>query len=101
MNVNGNWNMRASLRYQKRWKKRFNLSARTGASFAQSVALVNEERARSKTAASPTILRIMPTFVWVISRNGEASTCRAIGVTAMPPTNSGVHPTIPEVTIFR
>lgn len=42
VNVNGNWNMRASLRYQKRWKKRFNLSARTGASFAQSVALVNE-----------------------------------------------------------
>lgn len=42
VNVNGNWNMRASLRYQKRWKKRFNLSARTGARFAQSVALVNE-----------------------------------------------------------
>ena len=34
--------MRASLRYQKRWKKRFNLSARTGANFSQSVALVNE-----------------------------------------------------------
>lgn len=42
VNVNGNWNMRTSIRYQKRWKKRFNLSARTGASFAQSVALVNE-----------------------------------------------------------
>ena len=42
VNVNGNWNMRASLRYQKRWKKRFNLSARTGANFRQSVALVNE-----------------------------------------------------------
>lgn len=42
VNVNGNWNMRASLRYQKRWKKRFNLSARTGANFSQSVALVNE-----------------------------------------------------------
>ena len=42
VNVNGNWNLRASLRYQKRWKKRFNLSARTGANFSQSVALVNE-----------------------------------------------------------
>lgn len=42
VNVNGNWNMRTTLRYQKRWKKHFNLSARTGASFAQSVALVNE-----------------------------------------------------------
>lgn len=42
VNVNGNWNIRTSLRYQKRWKKRFNLSARTGANFAQSVALVNE-----------------------------------------------------------
>ena len=42
VNVNGNWNMRASLRYQKRWKKRFYLSARTGANFSQSVALVNE-----------------------------------------------------------
>lgn len=42
VNVNGNWNMRATLRYQKRWKKRFNISARTGANFSQSVALVNE-----------------------------------------------------------
>ena len=42
VNVNGNWNMRANLRYQKRWKKRFNLAARTGASFAQSITLVNE-----------------------------------------------------------
>ena len=42
VNENGNWSMRTSLRYQKRWKKRFNLSARTGANFAQSVALVNE-----------------------------------------------------------
>ena len=42
VNVNGNWNMRTTLRYQKRWKKRFNLSARTGANFSQSVALVNE-----------------------------------------------------------
>lgn len=48
VNVNGNWNMRASLRYQKRWKKRFNLSARTGASFAQSVALVNEGKSEEQ-----------------------------------------------------
>lgn len=47
VNVNGNWNMRASLRYQKRWKKRFNLSARTGSSFAQSVALVNEGKSEN------------------------------------------------------
>ena len=49
VNVNGNWNMRASLRYQKRWKKRFNLSARTGASFAQSVALVYEGKRDRKS----------------------------------------------------
>ena len=42
VNVNGNWNSRANLRYQKRFKRRFNIAARTGAMFAQSVSLVNE-----------------------------------------------------------
>ena len=41
-NINGNWNSRANLRYQKRFKRRFNIAARTGAMFAQSVSLVNE-----------------------------------------------------------
>lgn len=55
----------------------------------------------SQTAVSPTTLRIMPTFVWGINRNGEVSTCRAIGVTAMPPTSFVVRPTIPEATTFH
>lgn len=42
VNINGNWSSRASLRYQKRIKRRFNIAARTTAAFAQSVNLVNE-----------------------------------------------------------
>lgn len=42
VNINGNWNSRANLRYQKRIKRRFNIAARTSAAFAQSVSLVNE-----------------------------------------------------------
>lgn len=42
VNINGNWSSRASLRYQKRIKRRFNIAARTTAAFAQSVSLVNE-----------------------------------------------------------
>lgn len=42
MNVNGNWNARATVRYQKRIKRRFSVTARTGASFSQNVSLINE-----------------------------------------------------------
>lgn len=42
VNIGGNWNSRANLRYQKRIKRRFNIAARTSAAFAQSVSLVNE-----------------------------------------------------------
>lgn len=42
VNINGNWNSRANLRYQKRIRRRFNIAARTSASFSQSVSLVNE-----------------------------------------------------------
>lgn len=44
VNINGNWNTRANLRYQKRFKRQFNIAARTSATFAQSVSLVNEGR---------------------------------------------------------
>lgn len=42
VNINGNWNGRANLRYQKRFKQRFNIAVRTGAILAQTVSLVNE-----------------------------------------------------------
>lgn len=42
VNINGNWNSRANLRYQKRFKQRFNIAVRTGAILAQTVSLVNE-----------------------------------------------------------
>lgn len=42
VNVNGNWNARATVRYQKRIKRRFSVTARTGASFNQNVSLINE-----------------------------------------------------------
>lgn len=42
VNIGGNRNSRANLRYQKRIKRRFNIAARTSAAFAQSVSLVNE-----------------------------------------------------------
>ena len=42
--VNGNWNARATVRYQKRIKRRFSVTARTGASFSQNVSLINEEQ---------------------------------------------------------
>ena len=42
VNVNGNWNARATVRYQKRIKRRFSVTARTGASFSQNVTLINE-----------------------------------------------------------
>ncbi|MFK2809656.1 outer membrane beta-barrel protein [Bacteroides fragilis] len=42
VNVNGNWNARATVRYQKRIKRRFSVAARTGASFSQNVSLINE-----------------------------------------------------------
>lgn len=42
VNVNGNWNARATVRYQKRIKRRFSVTARTGASFSQNVSLINE-----------------------------------------------------------
>lgn len=42
VNVNGNWNIKAVMRYQKRINHYFNLSARTGTSFIQSVSLVND-----------------------------------------------------------
>ena len=42
VNVNGNWNARATVRYQKRIKCRFSVTARTGASFSQNVSLINE-----------------------------------------------------------
>ena len=42
VNVNGNWNIKAAMRYQKRINHYFNLSARTGTSFIQSVSLVND-----------------------------------------------------------
>ncbi len=41
VNVNGNWNIKAAMRYQKRINHYFNLSARTGTSFIQSVSFVN------------------------------------------------------------
>lgn len=44
VNVNGNWNVRATVRYQKRIKRRFSVTARTGASFSQNVSLINEEQ---------------------------------------------------------
>lgn len=44
VNVNGNWNARATVRYQKRIKRRFSVTARTGASFSQNVSLINEEQ---------------------------------------------------------
>lgn len=37
-----NWNARATVRYQKRIKRRFSVTARTGASFSQNVSLINE-----------------------------------------------------------
>lgn len=42
VNVNGNWNARATVRYQERIKRRFSVTARTGASFSQNVSLINE-----------------------------------------------------------
>ena len=42
VNVNGNWNAKATVRYQKRIKRRFSVTARTGASFSQNVSLINE-----------------------------------------------------------
>lgn len=42
VNINGNWNARATLRYQKRIKKQFNVSTRLGMNLAESVSLVNE-----------------------------------------------------------
>lgn len=42
VNVNGNWNIKAAMRYQKRINHYFNLSARTGTSFIQSVSFVND-----------------------------------------------------------
>ena len=42
VNVNGNWNARATVRYQKRIKRRSSVTARTGASFSQNVSLINE-----------------------------------------------------------
>lgn len=42
VNVNGNWNLKSAMRYQKRINHSFNLSARGGASFTQSVSLVND-----------------------------------------------------------
>lgn len=42
VNVNGNWNARATVRYQKHIKRRFSVTARTGASFSQNVSLINE-----------------------------------------------------------
>ena len=42
VNVNGNWNIKAAMRYQKRINHYFNFSARTGTSFIQSVSLVND-----------------------------------------------------------
>lgn len=42
VNVNGNWSARATVRYQKRIKRRFSVAARTGASFSQNVSLINE-----------------------------------------------------------
>lgn len=42
VNVNGNWNIKAAMRYQKRINHYFNLSARTGTSFIQSVSLAND-----------------------------------------------------------
>ena len=42
VNINGNWNSRANLRYQKRIKRRFNIAARTGAAYTQGVSLINE-----------------------------------------------------------
>ena len=42
VNVNGNWNARATVQYQKRIKRRFSVTARTGASFSQNVSLINE-----------------------------------------------------------
>ena len=42
VNVNGNWNARATVRYQKRIKRRLSVTARTGASFSQNVSLINE-----------------------------------------------------------
>lgn len=42
VNVNGNWNIKATMRYQKRINHYFNLSARTGTSFIQNVSLVND-----------------------------------------------------------
>lgn len=42
VNVNGNWNIKAAMRYQKRINHYFNLSGRTGTSFIQSVSLVND-----------------------------------------------------------
>lgn len=42
VNVNGNWNARATVRYQKRIKRRVSVTARTGASFSQNVSLINE-----------------------------------------------------------
>lgn len=42
VNVNGNWNIKAAMRYQKRINHYFNLSARTGTSFIQNVSLVND-----------------------------------------------------------
>ena len=42
VNVNGNWNARATVRYQKRIKRRFSVTARTGASISQNVSLINE-----------------------------------------------------------
>lgn len=42
VNVNGNWNARATVRYQKRIKRRFSVTTRTGASFSQNVSLINE-----------------------------------------------------------
>lgn len=52
MNINGKWNTRGTLRYQKRIKK-FRISAQSGSSFAQNISLINENKSeqpdRSKT----------------------------------------------------
>lgn len=52
VNINGKWNTRGTLRYQKRIKK-LRISAQSGSSFAQNISLINENKSeqpdRSKT----------------------------------------------------
>lgn len=53
VNVNGNWNARATVRYQKRIKRRFSVTARTGASFSQNVSLINEGQQEMPERSTP------------------------------------------------